>query len=120
MESDNKTLLWEDPSIGDSYRKAYIDGIENCLARLNEEAQQHRRNSMDARMQERNRNILKALLGIDLFENASTRSPQLTEAGETDLARVYRLTVYITDEIPFYALLHLPKTAIVMISSKMS
>ncbi len=111
MKSDNKTLLWEDPSIGDSYRKAYIDGIENCLARLNKEAQRHRLNSMDPRIQERNRNILKALLGIDLFEDATVLPPLLTEAGETDLARVYRLTVYITDEIPFYALLHLPKTA---------
>lgn len=111
METGNKTLLWEDPSIADSYRKAYIDGIENCLARLNGEAQRHRRNSMDARTQEHNRNILKVLLGVDLFEGTASLPPQLTEAGETYLAKVYRLTVYITDEIPFYALLHLPKAS---------
>lgn len=66
---------------------------------------------MNVSMQESNRNVLRALIGIDLFDGTSPLPPQITVAGETDLATVYRMNVYITDDIPFYALLHLPKAA---------
>ena len=111
MAINENCTPWESTFSADNYRKAYIDGIHNCLTRLNREAQLHRRNSMDVRLQERNRNVLKSLLGIDLLDAPSSLPPLLTKAGETDLAAVYRLTVYINDEIPFYALLHLPKSA---------
>lgn len=111
MEQDSKSVMWEAPSLADRYRKAYLDGIHNCITHLNIQAQLYRKEHMDVLKQDHNRNVLKSLLGIDLFDKRAARPPQLTEAGETDLAKVYHMTVYITDEIPFYALLHLPKAA---------
>jgi predicted esterase len=108
---DQKTSLTVDPSTANPYRKAYLDGIERCIKGLNREAQIHRRGNMDVSRQEHNRSVLKSLLGMALFENAPTSDPILTEAGETDLAKLYHLTVFVTPEIPFYALLQIPKGA---------
>lgn len=107
----NISNMWEDPSLADAYRRAYLNGIENCIARLNAQAQPYRHNNMAIQSQERNRNVLRSLLGMDLFSNDPIHPPQLINAGETDLANMYRVTVYITDDVPFYALLHLPKAA---------
>lgn len=104
-------MIQEKPSVADSYRKAYIDGIEKCIERLNAEAAKQRHMSFSVREQTQNRIRLKEMLGIHLFERRVSLTSRLTPAGENDLAIIYRLTVYITDEIPFYALFMLPKGA---------
>ena len=109
MESNDSIAIWEEPAASDSYRQTYIAGIENCLERLNAEAAPQRRKFMNAQTQADGRRYLSQMLGIHLFEKPTSLSPQLKFAGESDLGIIYRLTVYIAEEIPFYALFILPK-----------
>ena len=94
---------------GDPYRKGYVDGIEVFLKRMNQEAESSRNCVMTPQIQERNRSRLRELLGTDLYSANPSQAPQVSFAGENDLAMIYRLQVFLTDEIPFYALLLLPK-----------
>ena len=105
----NHTHVWqEEPAYADNYRQAYARGVDAFVSCLNLEAQSSRRIPMTAEVQDQKRKQYEKMLGFDLFSKGSSQPPHLVHAGENDLGIIYRLTVYVTDEIPFYALLILP------------
>lgn len=112
MEYLGKKIWQEDPSFSDNYRRNYVEGIDQYVARMNRECKQHRHNNMSPNAlianPEKYRTKYCELLGLDLFKEPSSKPSTLVYVGSDDVGKIYRLTVYITDEIPFYALLVLP------------
>lgn len=100
---------WEAPAAADKYRQAYADGIEAFLSEMNRTAEARRRDAFCPENQEENRALLRKMLGMELFDTPAFLPPSAEYAGDTDLAHVYRITLYITGQIPFYALLMLPQ-----------
>ncbi len=101
--------------LSDAYRRDYAAGIEKYIARMNQECKQWRRGNMNPEKlvenPERFRAQYIAMLGLDKFAAASTKPVSSVYVGSDDVGAIYRLTVYITDEIPFYAMLIIPHCA---------
>ena len=110
----NGRKIFEDtPSAADRFRQDYIDGIESYVERKNREALQLRARMATSDEFIKNIEIYRKkyrdMLGIDAFLADSVPRVERTYAGSDDLCDIYRLKVYITPEIPMYALLFLPK-----------
>lgn len=105
-----KNEYWEAPEAADKYRQAYADGIQSFLSQMNPLAEARRRERFQPEMQAQNRALLRKMLGMELFDAPASLPPAVEYAGDTDLAQVFRITLYITDQIPFYALLMLPRS----------
>lgn len=107
--------IWtETPDFADPYRQAYLSGIEEYIARMNRECAQARRTYFCPEKlkkdQERYRREYLQMLGLDTFLNAGTPKANLVYVGQDDSCDIYRLTVELTEEIPFYSLLMIPKS----------
>lgn len=50
----------------------------------------------------------KEMLGLERFEQTTSRPAEIHYVGSDELCRIYRLSVFITEEIPFYAMLLIP------------
>lgn len=112
MKYKGKTVWSEAPEIADDYRRAYIDGINNFIKNKIQAAKNLRREFMPpeelVKNTERYRAEYKKMLGVPQFLD----TPPVVErkkVGEDDFSDIYRLTIQLTDEIPFYAMLLLPK-----------
>lgn len=109
----NGKNIWEDkPSSSDGYRRDYADGINKYIDIANKRAAKRRAEYMTpenlTRDPEKYRREFIEMIGLDAFSNASSRHPEKIYVGSDDVCRIYRITVYITDEIPFYAMLFIP------------
>lgn len=105
--------IWEDtPTAGDMHRENYVQGIKAYIQRMNQTCKQTRREWMPpeklAEDLEAYRQKYREMLGLSLFAEANTKAPQQLFVGEDQVSKIYRLTVWITEEIPFYALLMIP------------
>ncbi|MGN0180017.1 MAG: alpha/beta hydrolase family protein [Monoglobaceae bacterium] len=112
----NGKNIWEDkPSSSDGYRRAYADGINEYIDICNKRAAEIRTEFMPPeklmREPEKYRRKFIEMIGLDTFSNASSRNPEKIYVGSDDICSIYRITVYITDEIPFYAMLFMPHGA---------
>ncbi len=111
----NQQRWKEVPETADCYRLAYIEGIQKYIQRRNRECKQERKHFFSPEElknnQETYRMHYKKMLGIDQFDKESSKLVQMYEVGADEVCRIYRLTVYITEEIPFYALLLIPHAA---------
>lgn len=107
-----KHILEEAPETGDKYRRAYAEGIDAYISRLNTEGKNNRRcfmppESFKDKIEDYRAMYIK-MLGIDRVDNADCPPPTKTFVASDDMCDIYRLTVYITKEIPFYAMLFVP------------
>lgn len=105
--------LWKDtPEAGDPYRKNYVQGICDFIQRINLECKDRRREWMQPEKLAKNpdfyREAYRNMLGLSLFAKVPNKAPVCSLVGEDDVSRIFRLTVWLTEEIPFYALLLLP------------
>lgn len=112
----NGKNIWEErPDAADDYRQRYADGIEEYITRMNEESKTIRREYMPpesfVRDAEKYRAEYVKMLGLDRLDRSEVRPVEKVFVGSDDVCDIYRLTVYITKEIPFYAMLLMPHGA---------
>lgn len=112
MEYLGKQIWDEDPAAADDYRVRYVEGIQEYIKKMNTECKNIRRNNMPpeefVKNQEYYREKYKEMLGMQLFAKKASKPVEMTYVGSDEVCKIYRLTVYITDEIPFYSMLLLP------------
>ena len=112
MEYLGKQIWNEDPAAADDYRARYAEGIQEYIKKMNAECKNVRRNNMPpeefVKNQEYYREKYKEMLGMQLFAKKASKPVEMTYVGSDEVCKIYRLTVYITDEIPFYSMLLLP------------
>ena len=112
MEYLGKKIWDEDPSAADDYRARYAEGIQKYIQKMNMECKNIRRKTMPpeemVKIQEFYREKYKEMLGMQLFAGKTTKPVEKTYVGSDEICEIYRLSVYITDEIPFYSMLLLP------------
>ncbi len=105
--------IWEEaPDAADDYRARYADGIQKYITKKNAECKHIRRNAMPpeemVQNQEFYRQKYKEMLGIELFEEKASKPAEMIYVGSDEVCKIYRMTVYITDEIPFYSMFLVP------------
>lgn len=112
MEYLEKKIFEESPNVADNYRRAYVEGIGKYIERKNQECKQLRRSYMEpeslVEAQEDYREAYKKMLGLELFAEKTSKKAEMHTVGSDEVSCIYRLKVYITDEIPFYAMLLIP------------
>lgn len=112
MEYFGKQIWNEDPEVADAYRTRYAEGIQAYINRKNAECKDLRRKNMPPEKLAENPRVYhekyKEMLGLKLFEEKASKPVEITYVGSDEVCKIYRLSVYITDEIPFYSMLLLP------------
>ena len=112
MEYNGKKIWEEDPAVADDYRQRYVEGIQKYIKRMNAAGKNTRKSFMSpekmVKNQEFYREKYKDMLGLKCFEQKASKPVEMTYVGSDEICRIYRLSVYITDEIPFYAMLLIP------------
>ncbi len=98
---------------GDEARRAYKEGIDAFIERLNGEGYKRREAFMPAdgfpeRIEQYREKYIE-MLGINKIPSDGVPAPTLTPLGEDGDTGIYRATVYITREIPMYGLLFVPR-----------
>lgn len=115
MIYNNRNIYEEAPEIADHYRKAYIDGIENFVKTMNQQGKAIRRDFMPpeelVKDSEKYRKLYYDMLGLNNIDTSDCPPVKKEYVASDDACDIFRLTVYITKEIPFYAMLLLPKGA---------
>lgn len=115
MEYLGKQIWIEDPTVADGYRARYAEGIQEYIRNKNIECKNIRRNTMSPeeliKNQEFYREKYKEMLGMQLFAGSVSKMVETEFVGKDEVCSIYRLSVYITEEIPFYSLLLLPNNA---------
>ena len=115
MEFQGKQLWQDTPAAGDPYRSAYVEGINSFIKRINWECKKTRREWMPPEKLVENleayRQKYRDMLGLSLFAGKTTKATKQELVGEDQVGKIYRLTVWLTEEIPFYALLIIPHQA---------
>ena len=114
MNYSGKQIWEEKPDVAEPYRVRYVEGLHAFIERKNREGREERigrmeRISTDAEREEYRKQYLK-MLGVDRIEPCDPM-PERVSVGEDDVCKIYRLTVRITPEIPFYALFLIPHGA---------
>ena len=112
MEFLGKQIWNEDPIAADDYRARYAEGIQEYIKNKNEECKNIRRNTMSPEELKKNLEIYrekyKEMLGLQLFSGNVLKKVETEFVGTDEVCSIYRLSVYIAEEIPFYSLLLLP------------
>lgn len=94
----------------DGYLKEYASGIDKYIERLKSEGYEKRKEFMKdfaANISEYKEQYRK-MLGIDAFGECDKKGEK-TYICDNDLCSIYRIKIYITEEIPFYSILLVPK-----------
>ena len=110
----NGRMVFEDmPDAADDRREAYLLGINEYIERRRLEGREMRMArvlSTDFLSNiEAYRKMYREMLGLDTLLEESVPLGDKEYVGSDDLCDIYRLRVFITPEIPMYALLFLPK-----------
>lgn len=112
MEYLGKQIWDEDPAAADHYRARYAEGIQAYIEKMNAECKVARRSFMSPESlvenQELYRKRYKEMLGLKIFEKKVDKPVEIEYVGSDEVCKIYRLNVYITEEIPFYSMLLLP------------
>ncbi len=112
MEYMGKIIWDENPMVADNYRMRYVEGISQYIKRMNLVYKDIRRSNMPPNGVVENqafyRERYRDMLGLKFFTGKVVTPAEIHYVGSDDICRIFRLNVYITDEIPFYAMLLLP------------
>ena len=112
MDYKGKKIWSEPPAVADEYRKSYVEGISEYIKRQNLECKEIRRCNMPPEDVVKNQVFYREryadMLGLKLFAGNVASPVEMKYVGSDDICRIFRLKVYITEEIPFYAMLLLP------------
>ena len=115
MILNGKNIFEEAPDVADSYRKDYVDGLDAFIKRMNSEGKIKRSEFMPpedfAKNPEKYRSLYIDMLGINKIPEDDLPEVKKEYVASDDISDIYRLTVYITKELPFYAMLVIPKDA---------
>ncbi len=115
MEYNGKKIMQENPLAAENYRQCYVDGIDSFIKRMKDESADKRRKfvSPDGICEniERYRREYVKMLGLDRLEGKASKPVEKVFVGSDEVADIFRLSVWITDEIPFYAMLFIPHGA---------
>ena len=115
MILNGKNIFEESPEVADTNRQDYVDGVNAFIERMNAEGKVKRREFMPpeelVKDPEKYRNLYIDMLGINKFPSDDLPKVKKEYVASDDISDIYRLTVYITKEIPFYAMLVIPKDA---------
>ncbi len=115
MIYNGKKIFEEAPDAADNLRRDYVSGIDAFIKRLNKEGKQKRREFMPpedlAENPEKYRALYLEMLGLNKLNDKNLPEAKKEYVASDDVSDIYRLTVYITKEIPFYAMLVIPKNA---------
>ena len=106
--SDFKALISEN----DKCREAYRDGISAYIQKLDQEGYEKRERFMCpdtyfSHIEEYRATFLQ-LLGVDKIRSNGAPATSLVRVAEDPVADIYRLTLYVTAEIPLFGLLFVP------------
>ena len=111
----SKKLFEESSIITDGQRAEYVKGIEDFIKANNRRAKNIRTEYMPPesfiKNIEKYRSDFNHMLGIDKILKNEPLKFEKTYVGKDDTSTIYRLKVYITDNVPFYALLLIPHNA---------
>lgn len=115
MEYFGKKIWEEEPAAGDGYRSRYVEGIQAFIRNRNEACKKLRRENMPpedvAIRQKWYRKQYEEMLGLELFAAPVSKPAEITYVGRDDVCEIYRLSVFITEEIPFYSMVLIPLNA---------
>ena len=107
--------MQENPLVADNYRQGYVEGIEKFVNQLKKESIEKRREFMPLETffgnSEKFRSEYIKMLGLDKLNIDTFKPAECVFVGRDETVSIFRLVVYITDEIPFYAMLFIPKGA---------
>ena len=109
---ENKSVWSEEPNTADDYRRAYVEGLSKYVENQITSARNTRREFMPpdelAKDPEKYRAEYKKMLGLPDFSNVPLFAEH-KKVGEDDYSEIYRIKLWVTEEVPFYAMLLLPK-----------
>ena len=112
MEYNDKKVWSESPEIADCYRRAYLDGINDFIKNKVKAAKDLRRAFMPpeklVRDPEGYREEFCRTFGVPKLSD-NPLAVERKMVGEDDFSDIFRLKIWITPEIPFYAMLLMPK-----------
>lgn len=108
-----KKIFEEAPEAADNLRRDYVEGIDAFIKRLNSEGKQKRREFMPPEdlvsNPEKYRKLYLEMLGLNKLNDTDLPAAKKVYVASDDVSDIYRLTVYIAKEVPFYAMLVIPK-----------
>lgn len=112
MEFRGRNLYAEAPDTGDGYRKAYADGLDAYINKLNAEGAKKRKEHMPPacygkRLEDYRMEYLH-MLGIADADVGAPEAYTCTEVGSDDMCRIYRYVFHMQEGIPFYGILFVP------------
>lgn len=110
MLYNGKNIYEDSIKTNDIFRKNYAEGIDAFIENLNRQGEKNRNKFMEGLTDlEAMRQEYLKMLGIDnkaMFN--SSKPAEKVLVAKDDLSTIYRLCIYLTDEIPVYALLFVP------------
>ena len=102
------------PTDADTYRSDYVKGIQNYIERKCSAAGNERYKLITegdfVENQALYRQRYRDMLGVDKILSETGREAECSFVCDDDVCSIYRLKVYITSDIPMYAMLLLPFT----------
>lgn len=112
MNFKGNEVFCEDPAVGNVYRNDYMAGIHAFIQKNNREGA-HRRTAFIpphklVENSERFRQEFLEMLGMHRIPKGTVPAPTMQYVSEDAFCKIYRVQVYITEEIPFYGMLLLP------------
>ena len=115
MQFKGIEVFEENTDEGLKHRQNYVDGMNAFIKRKDYEAKSIRREFLNPQKLAENPEIYRKkftdMLGLDKLTFNSLPSSESKYVGEDLLCQIYRITVFITPEIPFYGILLIPHGA---------
>lgn len=112
MLYNNKKIYEDSPEAGNIYRKSYVEGVNEYIRKLNETGKKVREEFMSPEKLKSDsvffREKYRQMIGLDKIDSKDCPPVEALYVAEDDICKIYRLTVHITKEIPFYAMLMIP------------
>ena len=115
MEYNGKQIYEEEPGAADGYRSAYVCGINKYILDQQTLYKQKREGFMTPKAlrtdPEYFRKKYLEMIGMDALPAHQIADPEITFVGEDDICGIYRVVVYPVAQVPFYAMLLIPREA---------
>ncbi|MBQ4087972.1 MAG: dienelactone hydrolase family protein [Clostridia bacterium] len=115
MRFEDKKLYEESPDVANRYRKNFKEGLERFIETLNTSGKQERTaffppEALPEKIEEY-RSKYRDMLGIPRVPDGIFGAVEKTYVATDDVCDIFRVAIGITEEIPMYGLLLMPKQA---------